>query len=581
MAGIGISANPPVESAEEAEETREDRGSARRPAGGDIDAGRQEGQADGPRTLKVVIAPPVPPEPQPSPGGTVSTDWWRRPLVWRVVAAPAAGLVLWLSFPPRSLWWLAPLAFALFAATIHGRRARAGFGYGLLFGFAFLLSELFWLQDFLGTDFGPAPWLGLSAACAVMIAVPAAGMAVVSRLPGGPVWMAMLYVAGEGLRGRFPFGGFPWGRVAFGQPEGLFLPLAALGGAPLITFAVVLTGCAITALFLRGTRRAFALMAAVPLLAGTAMLPLVNRDTSVGSVTIGIVQGNGPEGLGGLGAGSGEEMRRNHLQRAEQLAQDVRAGRVPRPDVVVMPETFTELAVDPATDRQISQVVADLGVPTLIGGRIRRPDGAAQNVMIVWDPRTGPGQQYSKQKLVPFGEFVPLRSVARMFTPFVDDQRDMVPGTQPPVLTAAGVPLGVAICFEVSYDDVLTDATRDGAQVLTVPTNNAWFGRTEMSYQQMAMSRVRAVEHDRAVIISATTGVSAVVQPDGSVTRQTELYTGDTLVATVPERTTVTLATRIGAWPEGAMVAGGLAALLWAIGLRIRRRHVDSSREQR
>jgi apolipoprotein N-acyltransferase len=495
-----------------------------------------------------------------------------------MAAAAAAGMLLWLSFPPRNWWWLAPLAFAVFALTIYGRRARAGFGYGLIFGFAFMASELAWLQDFLGSGFGPAPWLGLSAALAVMIAVAAAGMAWVSTLPGGPVWMAMLFVADEALRERFPFGGFPWSRVAFGQPEGLFLPLASLGGAPLVTFAVVLTGCAIAALIRNGGRRVFAVLAVVPLLVGTATLPLVNRDSAAGSVTIGIVQGNGPEGLSGIGGG--QEMRQNHLVRAERLAQDIKAGRVARPDVVILPETFTDLGPDPGADAQIDKVVADLGVPTLIGGRIKRPDGSAQNVMIVWDPVKGPGQQYNKQKLVPFGEFVPVRPIARIFTPFVDDQLDMVPGTLPPVLTAANVPLGVAICFEVAYDDVLNDATRRGAEVLTVPTNNAWFGRTEMSYQQEAMSRVRAVEHDRAVVISATTGVSAVIQPDGGVTRQTELYTGDTLVVTVPKRTTVTLATRIGTWPEGAMVAGGFAAMLWAAGLRGRRRRVDSSREE-
>jgi apolipoprotein N-acyltransferase len=497
-----------------------------------------------------------------------------------MLTAAVAGVLLFLSFPPRSMWWLAPAAFALFAATVYGRRARAGFGYGLIFGAAFFLTELYWLQDFLGDGFGVAPWVSLSAAMAVYIALPAAGMAMVSRLPGGPVWMAMLFVAGEGIRERFPFGGFPWSRTAFGQPEGLFLPLASLGGAPLLSFAVVLTGCGIAAIAIRRGRGVLAptLMAVLPLVAGTATVLFVNRGSDSGTITVGIVQGNGENGLSGLGAGA--EMRRNHLLRAEQLAQDVKAGRMPRPEVVVMPETFTDLGPDPVTDRQISQVVADLGVPTLVGGRIKRQDGTAQNVIIMWDPRTGPGQQYSKQKLVPFGEFVPLRSVARIFTPFVDDQKDMRRGAEPPVLMAAGTPLGVAICFEVSYDDVLADAVRDGAQVLTVPTNNAWFGRTEMSYQQLAMSRVRAVEHDRAVVVSATTGVSAVVQPDGTVTRQTELYTGDTLVATIGKRTTVTLATRIGAWPEGAIVAGGLAALLWAIGLGIRRRRVDSSREQ-
>jgi apolipoprotein N-acyltransferase len=184
-------------------------------------------------------------------------------------------------------------------------------------------------------------------------------MAVVSKLPGGPVWMAMLFVADEAFRERAPFGGFPWSRVAFGQPEGLFLPLASLGGAPLVTFAVVLTGCAIAALIRNGGRRTFAVMAVVPLLLGTATLPLVNRDVNVGSMTIGIVQGNGPEGLSGIG--SGQEMRQNHLVRAEQLAQDIKAGKVPKPDVVVLPETFTDLGPNPIADEQINQVVADLG----------------------------------------------------------------------------------------------------------------------------------------------------------------------------------------------------------------------------
>src|SRR5439155_26808420 len=128
-----------------------------------------------------------------------------------------------------------------------GRRARAGFGYGFAFGVAFVLPELYWLQAFLGADFGSAPWLALSAAIALLMAVPAAGMAVVSTLPGGPVWMAMLFIVGEAVRSRFPFGGFPWARTGFGQPEGLFLPIASIGGAPLLGFAVVLTGCAVAA----------------------------------------------------------------------------------------------------------------------------------------------------------------------------------------------------------------------------------------------------------------------------------------------------------------------------------------------
>nr|WP_232327826.1 apolipoprotein N-acyltransferase [Kibdelosporangium sp. MJ126-NF4]CEL13690.1 Apolipoprotein N-acyltransferase in lipid-linked oligosaccharide synthesis cluster [Kibdelosporangium sp. MJ126-NF4]CTQ99376.1 Apolipoprotein N-acyltransferase (EC 2.3.1.-) in lipid-linked oligosaccharide synthesis cluster [Kibdelosporangium sp. MJ126-NF4] len=530
-----------------------------------------------------MIAAPVSPEPES--GERAGSFVRRHPVVWRTVASLVAGGLLYLSFPPRTTWWLAVVAFAVFAWVIRGRRARAGFGYGFLFAIAFLMPSLYWLQNFLGEGFGPAPWVGLSVVLSLYIAAASAGMAVVSTLPGGPVWMAALFVVGEAVRGRFPFGGFPWSRVGFGQPDGWLLPLASLGGAPLLTFAVVLTGCAIAELFFR-RRVAPALMAIAPVAVAFATLPFVGTDAQNGTITVAVVQGNAPEGLGALG--SGDEMRRNHIQRAEQLAQDLRPGPgnggVPRPDVVIMPETFTGLGPNPANDTQLNQMVTDLGVPVLIGARQRMVDGSDQNVVIVWDPLTGPGQEYAKTKLVPFGEFVPIRPVARLFTPFVDGQSDMRPGVQPPVLTAAGTKLGVGICFEVAYDDVLTQAVRDGADVLTVPTNNNWYGPTEMSYQQLAMSRVRAMEHGRAVVVSATTGVSAIVQPDGSVTRQTELYTADTLVATVAKRSTVTLATRIGAWPEGVMVVGGLAALLWAIGSRIQQRQrqvgTDSGRTE-
>lgn len=490
-----------------------------------------------------------------------------------------AGGLLFVSFPPRSLWWLAPVSFALLAGVIYGRRARAGFGYGMVFGLAFTLPELYWLQHFLGADFGPTPWVALSAAIAALMALPAAGMALVSTLPGGPVWMAMLFLTGEAIRSRFPFGGFPWSRVGFGQPEGLYLPLASVGGAPLLGFAVVLTGCAIAAVVVRRRYR-YAVVAVVPLVAGAALWPTIGTDAQAGTLTVAVVQGNATQGMAGMGSGASTVMRRNHLDEAERLVDDINSHRVPKPDLVVMPETFTGLGPDPAADQEINKVVSDLGVPTLVGARIHHADGTEQNVVIVWDPKTGPGQTYAKSKLVPFGEFYPLKSIARIFTPFVDSQTSLTAGTQPPVLDAAATRLGVAICFEVAYDDVLNTAAGMGARVLVVPTNNAWYGPGEMSYQQLAMSRVRAVEFGRAVVVSATTGVSAIVQPDGSVTRQTELYTADRLVATVPERTTVTLATRIGAWPEGAMVVGGLAAVLWAVGARIRRRRVDSSREQ-
>ena len=122
--------------------------------------------------------------------------------------------------------------------------------------------------------------------------------------------------------------------------------------------------------------------------------------------------------------------------------------------------------------------------------------------------------------------------------------------------------MAVATCYEVAFDDLVTESVRAGAQLIAVPTNNATFGRTEMTYQQLAMSRVRAVEHGRAVVIAATSGVSAVIEPDGTVAQRTALFTPDVLIARVPLRTTTTLATRIGAAGEGICAAAVLAALI-------------------
>ena len=500
------------------------------------------------------------------------------PVLIRVAAALAGGGILYASYPPRTLWYLAPLAFALFAASLRHRSARGGFLYGLCFGLAFVLPLLSWLQSFLGADFGPFPWIGLSFVVSLYMALAGAAMAVVSTLRGGPVWMAAIFIGSEILRENFPFDGFPWGKVGFGQPEGLFLPLASIGGTVLLGFAVIVTGLGATELVARwragDRRRALVLpvtLLVLPVVAGAASWSLVGTDAQAGTRTVAIIQGNAPDDGINLMYDT-PILRRNHLAATEQLAADIKAGKVAKPDLVVWPEVATDLDPDPTDDPELSKAIADVGVPFLIGGRLIQNPTTIQNVVQVWDPNTGPGPRYAKQKLVPFAEFIPLRSISAAVTPFVADTRDMVPGDKPGALPIDNTTVGVAICYEVAYDQVVGDAVRAGATMLAVPTNNAWYGPGEMSYQQLAMSRVAAVEYGRAVAVAATSGVSAVVQPDGSVTRQSGLYTAATLVAKVPLRTTATLATRLGAWPEWVASVAGLAALALAIGTRLRSR---------
>lgn len=503
----------------------------------------------------------------------------RTPLavLGRCVLAAAGGLAVYLAVPPHSLWFLAPVGFALLWIAVAARPgARAGLGYGFVFGLAYLTPLLAWTGVFVG----PVAWLPLSAAEALLVAIPVAAVAVVSRLPAAPVWAALLWVAGEFLRAVAPFGGFPWGRIAFGQPDGSYLPLAALGGTPLIAFAVALTGFAAGHLVLtiaRGTRgvrplTAPALLTVLPVAAALASSSAVGVDANAGEVTVAAVQGNVPR----AGLDFNAQRRAvldNHALRTEQLAADVDAGRVPRPDLVIWPENASDIDPlrNPDAAEVIDRAVSAVDAPVAVGSVLVGDDGLPRNVVLLWEPGRGEVDTYTKRKLQPFGETMPYRSFFRIFTSAVDKAGRFVAGDEPTVFDMGPAKVGLATCYEVAFDDVVRESVA-GATLLAVPTNNATFGLTNMTYQQLAMDRVRAVEHGRAVVVAATSGVSAIVRPDGSVAASTGLFTPAALVARVPLRATTTLSDRLGPAPEWAMTVVGLAALAAALVGRRRKR---------
>jgi len=502
-------------------------------------------------------------EPERPPSGRRSLGTLARCLL-----AGTAGVVLFASFSPRELWWLAPVAFALLGPVLHGRTARAGFGYGLLFGLGFYLPLLTWTGEFVGS----LPWLALATVESLVAALAGAGIAAVSRLRAAPIWATGVWVGAEALIARVPFDGFPWGRVAFSQPVGLFLPIAAVGGTPLLSAAVVLTGLSVGELGRRAVAGEYrrrltvpALLAAVPVLAGLAAAPLVDSAAQAGRVSVALVQGDVPR----AGLDFNAQRRAvldNHVARTEELAADVAAGRVPRPELVIWPENSSD--IDPLRNADAAQGIdraaRAIGVPILVGAVLQNSGDRPTNTMIVWDPVTGPGEEHDKRRLQPFGEYMPYRDFFRLFSPLVDRASNFVPGAGDGVVDLGGVRVGIATCYEVVFDDLVRQSVRSGAQLLAVPTNNATFGYTDMTYQQQAMSRVRAVEHGRAVVIAATSGSSAVIAPDGTVEQRTGLFVPAVLVAEVPLRTTTTLATRLGTGPEWVLVALGVTAVFAA-----------------
>jgi apolipoprotein N-acyltransferase len=502
-----------------------------------------------------------------------------------VLAAPvavAAGAALLLSFPPYGLWWLAPPGVALLALVVHGRRLLAGAALGLLCGLTLFVPLLSWT----GLHVGPVSLL-LAASQAVLLAlVGLAGSAVAPVLHRwGWAWppvTGLLWVAQEAVRDRVPFGGFPWGRLAFSQEDSPLLRFASVGGAPLVTFAVAAAGGAVALAVVgalrpgaragRGATRAGRWRVSAAALLGAVLMTVAGVAVPLGSpggaaVTVAVVQGNVPR----LGLDFNAQRRAvldNHVRATLALADRVRAGTEPAPDLVVWPENASDIdpliPADADAYREIGAAARAVGVPILLGAVLAGPGSHARNAGIVWDPVTGPGAMYIKQHPVPFAEYLPMRALARRVSAEADRiTSDFVAGDRPGVLRVGPATVGDVICFEVAYDNIVRAAVNGGGQLIVVQTNNATFDTAE-ARQQLAMVRLRAVEFGRGAVMASTVGVSAFVGADGRILAASGFNTQATMVRRVRLGGERTLASVLGPVPEWVLVALALAVLCHA-----------------
>ena len=513
-----------------------------------------------------------------------------RPRLPRLVLALLGGWLLCASFPPLNWWWAAVVAAALLGwVLMHPATTPAGgLGYGFLFGLAFYLPLLPWIS----TLVGDVPWLVLAATCALFPALFGLCAVAVRRLPGWPIWFALVWAAQEWLKSTLPFGGFPWGVVAFGQAQGPLLPLVQLGGVALLSTAIVLVGFCATAVALEivkwwKTGHPHTGEAAPPpavvlpgvciclvLFAAVIVWPQV-RHAGAGSggeptVTVAVVQGNVPR----LGLDFNAQRRAvldNHVRETLQLAEDVRSGAAPQPQFVIWPEDSSD--IDPLVNadaaEQVARAVAAIGAPILVGTVLDAPGGTPEtpsytNTVIVWNPVTGPGDRHDKEIVQPFGEYLPMPWLFKHLSGYADRAGHMVPGKGSGVVHIGGVPVGVSTCWEVIFDRVPRKAVLGGAQLLAVPSNNATFNKT-MSEQQLAFAKVRAVEHDRYVVVAGTTGISAVIAPDGAELVSTDFFEPAYLDMQVRLKTKLTPATRWGPILQWVLVIAAGAAILAGI----------------
>lgn len=522
-----------------------------------------------------------------------------RKLLLALPLAIGAGLALWLSWPDHDVWWLGPVGIALLALATHGAGARRGFLLGVVTGLAAYLPALHWS----GIYVGDLPWVALSVLQALYVGITGALCGLLSapgdtrprgrvphRLPY-PVVVAAAWAVGEWLRSTTPFGGFPWIKIAFGMADAPILPLVRYVGTPGLTAAVALVGGLLAvavrqALATRPGRRSpltpvrhtalslGSLLAAAALMWGPALLPVPTDGRTVDVLAI---QGNVPR----AGLDFNAERRQvldNHVGVTVEAIRSRTAAGTQRPDLVVWPENASD--IDPVRNADAGQAItyaARTAQAPILVGTLRTDDQARiKNTTLLWDADRGPVADYAKRHPVPFAEYIPYRSFFRHFSDKVDLlTHDFTAGDTVGVMdvpTRAGaVRVGLGICFEVAYDDLMRDAVHHGGQILAVQTNNATFGYSDESYQQLAISRIRAVELGRSVVHVSTVGASAMITPDGVAHDRTGLFTAAALDAHLPLRSELTPAARIGDLPVWVCVA--LLTLGLALRLRRPRRH--------
>ena len=497
------------------------------------------------------------------------------PLWGALIVAAASGPILDAGFPDQNLWPLTFVGIAAVLISLIGRSVGSAGLVGFIAGMAFYLVHIGWATEFLGEVL---PMLALCFLESLFFSLGSVTIALAYRWvprvwtgPAGrlgllPVIVAGLWTAREAIMSVWPYGGFAWGRVALSQSESpvahLFGWIGVSGVSFIMVLAVAVAIEAVQATSLRGLLRVTVAMGAAALVLAIPAFP-VSTD---GSIRVAAVQGNGK-------AAYIDQREYGDLLRAQYEATEAIKDKTA--DVVLWPEGGTDInpITDPNAAAVFDYVSAQFHAP-LISGAITEVGDDIYNSSLLWIAGKGATDVYNKRHPVPFGEYIPDRAFWRPFAPDLIDlvEREYTIGTTDPIFDLGTVRVAVNICFDIVDDELMKESIDGGAQIIFAQSNNADFGHTDESVQQLAIARVRAIELGRTVVNISTVGTSAVIGADGTTLKQLPTYTAGAMVITVPTSSTVTGAVIAGRQIEWLVSFYALAVLLLAGILGRRRR---------
>lgn len=457
-----------------------------------------------------------------------------------IVLSLLSGLLAYASFAPIGFWWCAPIALALLIHVLANRQLNKRILAVIIFGSAFFGPLLVWSNTYVGN----VPWIILTVLQVVLL-IP---LAFIPMTKARNLFLfPSLWVAVEFLRGHFPFNGFGWGRVAFSQADAPYAQVARVGGAPLLGFIVAVIALAIYSAFQRRFKFMVFLLASVIAFSIVTLVSTPSLPKS--SFSFIAVQGGVPS-LGLDFNSRATAVFENHLRTTTAYL----ASHDTKPEIILWPENSID--VDPFKDsivrNQLQSVADEFNIPLIVGAVLQHGSNF-QNASILWEPHSGPASIYIKRHLTPFGEYIPLRSIAEVVSPYAKNVVDFVPGNQIIIHDVGKVRFAPIICFELIDDASVREMSRR-SNVFVVQTNSATFGLSPESDQQLDITRIRAIEHQRYSISVSTSGISAVVDPRGRVTHRTIQDRPAVIDASVGLIDSISIADRYGSQTQAILI---------------------------
>ena len=487
----------------------------------------------------------------------------------RSIRALVAGLLIAASLPPWGWWPLSFVGIAIWASVeARTKSARRRFALGTIAGLGWFVPGLAWMW------FLTAPGYVIAALLFALAHGLASAVAVRRDDPWTAVLAPVAHTLIEVVRLAFPFGGVPLATLGIAQVAGPLHRTAAIGGVVLLTWLTWQIGELLSPVARRALRaegRARVVVGAVIVVWLAGFVAPRGSDTNA-TIRVAAVQGGGPQGTRAVDTDPRDVVER-HLAATRAIEDEDL-------DLVVWPENVVDVA-DFGSSVEISEIASEsrrLDAPFSVGITEDVDAQSFTNAQVMVDGDGIVESRYDKVRRVPFGEYMPLRSLLRSLGAPVDlVPRDAVAGTGPAVLAVDdGLDAAVVISWEVFFGGRAREGVREGGAVLVNPTNGSSYTWTILQTQQIASSRLRAVETGRWVVQVAPTGFSAFVSPAGEVHQRTAVSEQEVIVREIPLRSGSTVYTALGDRPFIAALAGFLG-----LGLGLRRRTSGAPRPRR